>query len=271
MEGVTVQAAGRPLLQGIDLDIPAGAHVAIVGASGAGKSTLVGLLLGWHAPAAGAVLVDGQPLDPHAAAALRRSTAWVDPAVQLWNRTAAREPAVRKHPRRAARRRLRGGRCQPSGTGREAAARSPDAARRRRRTGLGRRGPARAAGPRAAPARRQAGRARRAVPRARPRRARAPCCRSSASTGATRRCSASATTSARPAPSTACWSSTTAPSSRTATPMCWPRSGLALPEDARERSMTSGRGCGPARRGAGCSVVDGRLIESGGSAAGGSR
>ncbi len=87
MKGVTVQAAGRPLLRGIDLDVPAGAHVAIVGASGAGKSTLVGLLLGWHAPAAGGVLVDGQPLDPHAAAALRRSTAWVDPAVQLWNRT----------------------------------------------------------------------------------------------------------------------------------------------------------------------------------------
>ena len=37
----------------------AGEHVAIVGASGAGKSSLVGLLLGWHEPAAGSVLVDG--------------------------------------------------------------------------------------------------------------------------------------------------------------------------------------------------------------------
>ena len=43
--------------------IPAGAHVAVVGASGAGKSTLVGLLLGWHTAAAGPVLVDGHPLD----------------------------------------------------------------------------------------------------------------------------------------------------------------------------------------------------------------
>ena len=87
MESVTVQAAGRQVLQGIDLNVPAGAHVAIVGASGAGKSTLVGLLLGWQTPAAGQVLVDGLPLDPLAAAALRRSVAWVDPAVQLWNRT----------------------------------------------------------------------------------------------------------------------------------------------------------------------------------------
>ena len=87
MHGVEVQAAGRLLLRDVDLTIPAGAHVAIVGASGAGKSTLAGLLLGWHAPAAGRVLIDGVPLDAAGAAALRRATAWVDPAVQVWNRS----------------------------------------------------------------------------------------------------------------------------------------------------------------------------------------
>jgi ATP-binding cassette subfamily B protein len=60
--------------------------VAIVGPSGAGKSSLVGLLLGWHRPAGGRVLVDGQPLDVAATEQLRSETAWVDPAVQLWNR-----------------------------------------------------------------------------------------------------------------------------------------------------------------------------------------
>lgn len=73
------------MLDGINLDLPAGAHVAVVGPSGAGKSSLLGLLLGWHRPAAGQVLVDGEPLDPVRLAALRAATAWIDPEVQLWN------------------------------------------------------------------------------------------------------------------------------------------------------------------------------------------
>ena len=48
---------------------------------------LVGLLLGWHPCAAGQLLVDGQPLDGPRLTALRRATAWVDPAVRLWNRS----------------------------------------------------------------------------------------------------------------------------------------------------------------------------------------
>ena len=54
MDRVDVQAAGHPVLRAVTVAIPAGAHVAVVGASGAGKSTLVGLLLGWHTAAAGA-------------------------------------------------------------------------------------------------------------------------------------------------------------------------------------------------------------------------
>ena len=84
---VDVRAAGHTVLQGVNLEIPAGSHVAVVGPSGAGKSTLVGLLLGWHTAAAGQVLVDEQPLDASAVLALRRVTAWVDPAVHLWNRS----------------------------------------------------------------------------------------------------------------------------------------------------------------------------------------
>ncbi|HEX3125894.1 MAG TPA: ATP-binding cassette domain-containing protein [Thermoanaerobaculia bacterium] len=83
--GVTVRAGGHTVLDGIDLDLPAGSHVAVVGPSGAGKSSLLGLLLGWHRPASGQVLVDGVPLDPARLAALRAATAWIDPEVQLWN------------------------------------------------------------------------------------------------------------------------------------------------------------------------------------------
>ena len=87
MRDVEVQAAGRTLLSGVDLTVKSGEHVAIVGVSGAGKSTLAGLLLGWHDPASGTLLIDGQPLDAAGLASLRRMTAWVDPAVHLWNRS----------------------------------------------------------------------------------------------------------------------------------------------------------------------------------------
>lgn len=84
---VSVRAAGHTILHDVSLAIPAGTHVAIVGASGAGKSSFVGLLLGWHRPATGSLVVDGEPLDRNALDRLRRETAWVDPTVQLWNRT----------------------------------------------------------------------------------------------------------------------------------------------------------------------------------------
>ncbi len=87
LRGITVRAAGHTLLSEVDLDFAPGEHVAIVGPSGAGKSTFVGLLLGWHRAAEGEVRVDGQPLVGERLVALRRETAWVDPGVQIWNRS----------------------------------------------------------------------------------------------------------------------------------------------------------------------------------------
>jgi ATP-binding cassette subfamily B protein len=84
---VAVRVAGHTILEAINLEIAAGSHVAIVGPSGAGKSSLAGLLLGWHRPAAGQVLIDGELLDGRRLDRLRQDTAWVDPAVQLWNRS----------------------------------------------------------------------------------------------------------------------------------------------------------------------------------------
>lgn len=84
---VGVRAAGHDILHGVNLDIPVGSHVAIVGPSGAGKSSLVGALLGWHIPASGALTVDGKALTASHLAMVRRETVWVDPAVQLWNRS----------------------------------------------------------------------------------------------------------------------------------------------------------------------------------------
>src|SRR5262249_41852331 len=86
-DGVTVRAGGHTILEDLGLDIAAGSQVAVVGVSGAGKSSLLGLLLGWHRAASGCVCVDGELLDADRLDRLRNETAWVDPAVQLWNAT----------------------------------------------------------------------------------------------------------------------------------------------------------------------------------------
>lgn len=82
-----IVAGGQPILRGINLKINPGEHIAIVGPSGAGKSTLAGILLGWHKPAAGECLVDSAPLMDEVLMKLRRQTVWVDPEVQIWNRS----------------------------------------------------------------------------------------------------------------------------------------------------------------------------------------
>ncbi len=87
IQGVNVVAAGHTLLRDIRLSISAGEHIAIVGPSGAGKSSLLGLLLGWHQAVGGSVSVDREPLSSERLLQLRRETAWVDPAIQIWNRS----------------------------------------------------------------------------------------------------------------------------------------------------------------------------------------
>jgi ATP-binding cassette subfamily B protein len=66
---------GGTVLDGIDLHLPAGAAVALVGENGAGKTTLVKLLTGMYRPTAGEVLLDGIPLADIDLGAWRRRTA----------------------------------------------------------------------------------------------------------------------------------------------------------------------------------------------------
>jgi len=87
LRNLSVQAAGQMILKDIDLGISAGEHIAVVGPSGAGKSSLVGLLLGWYRPVSGQLRVDGLPLGGKKLESLRQDTAWVDPEIQLWNRS----------------------------------------------------------------------------------------------------------------------------------------------------------------------------------------
>lgn len=59
---------GRPVLEGVDLDVPAGESLGILGVTGAGKSSLVHLVPRFYDPEQGRVLLDGidiQDLDVH--------------------------------------------------------------------------------------------------------------------------------------------------------------------------------------------------------------
>ncbi|HVR49682.1 MAG TPA: ATP-binding cassette domain-containing protein, partial [Pseudorhodoferax sp.] len=60
----STQAAGGELqvLENIDLHVPAGRFVSIVGASGCGKSTLLRLVLGLEDQYEGRIELDGQPI-----------------------------------------------------------------------------------------------------------------------------------------------------------------------------------------------------------------
>jgi ATP-binding cassette subfamily B protein len=56
---VTFGYAGRPVLDDVDLDVPAGRAVALVGHTGCGKTTLTNLIPRFYDPDEGVVLVDG--------------------------------------------------------------------------------------------------------------------------------------------------------------------------------------------------------------------
>jgi ATP-binding cassette, subfamily B, bacterial len=74
LEGVSFAYPGtdRLVLDSVDVELPAGSVVAIVGENGAGKTTLVKLLCKLYEPTAGRILVDGAPLARMRAADWRR-------------------------------------------------------------------------------------------------------------------------------------------------------------------------------------------------------
>ncbi len=75
---------GTPVLQGVDLRIPMGSRVGVVGATGSGKSTLVNLLLRFRDPTSGRVTVDGMDLRELDLESLRSSIGLVLQDVHLF-------------------------------------------------------------------------------------------------------------------------------------------------------------------------------------------
>ncbi|HEV2754111.1 MAG TPA: ABC transporter ATP-binding protein, partial [Solirubrobacteraceae bacterium] len=104
------EGASVPALRGLDLDVPAGTTIALVGATGAGKTSLVGLLSRLYDPQAGAVLLDGVDVRDLEPEALRRAVAVVDDTPFLFSATVhdniayARPDASREAVEQAARR-----------------------------------------------------------------------------------------------------------------------------------------------------------------------
>ena len=78
-----------PLLQGFNLEIPAGSTTALVGATGAGKSTIAKLLLRFHDPTGGRIELDGCDISTIKLGDLRRAVGLVSQEAFLSNDTVA--------------------------------------------------------------------------------------------------------------------------------------------------------------------------------------
>ena len=89
LEGVHFRWGGdRPeVFDGLSLEVPQGARVAVLGPSGSGKSTLAALLLKVAAPQSGRVLLGGTDIATLAAADLRARFGWLSQATHLFDDT----------------------------------------------------------------------------------------------------------------------------------------------------------------------------------------
>ena len=80
---------GPWVLDGLNLTIPKGARVGLVGSTGSGKSTTLDLLMGLLIPTEGAILVDGHPISNNRVSAWQRSIAHVPQIIYLADTTLA--------------------------------------------------------------------------------------------------------------------------------------------------------------------------------------
>jgi len=87
--GLIYANSSRPALRDIELDIPAGQTVALVGRSGGGKTSLVNLIPRFYSPSSGRILLDGVDLCEITLTSLRANIALVSQEITLFNDTVA--------------------------------------------------------------------------------------------------------------------------------------------------------------------------------------
>lgn len=85
LEDVSVDLGARTLLSGVNIEIPAGAFVALTGHTGAGKTTLLDCILGLRRPTSGTVKVDDYALDLLPTSAWRQGIGYLGQDPMLFN------------------------------------------------------------------------------------------------------------------------------------------------------------------------------------------
>ena len=98
LDGVSLryEAAERPALHGINLHIPCGTRLGIIGPTGSGKSTLADILMGLMSPDEGYMKIDGQAIDAKLLPAWQRHIAHVPQGIFLADTSLAENVAFGK-------------------------------------------------------------------------------------------------------------------------------------------------------------------------------
>ena len=88
--GFTYAGRDQPVLEGINLSIPVGSRIALVGRTGSGKTTLAHIILGLYTPSLGELCLDGIPLTTEEMPAWQANCALVPQDIRLLD-TSVRE------------------------------------------------------------------------------------------------------------------------------------------------------------------------------------
>ena len=111
LNAVTKRFGGVTATDNVSFDVPAGARMALIGPNGAGKTSLFNLISGVYPVDAGSILLEGKPIQAHAAAAARpRRTG---PIVSEYSADAASFRHRKRHARPARASQRRGGGARP--------------------------------------------------------------------------------------------------------------------------------------------------------------